>query len=274
VNLVIALLATAAVLYQNAAFAGGFFWALAHGVGLFGIISFIPAALAITLLWAGYAFLRKQRIPFAPLLLTAHAVVIVLANEAILPRTPLKTAQQQRAVDAVTVRYVRDEPLMSSTGRPLGFRLKYEVIFATRGRYLVAPSAASAVGRTGPPELDFGMNTLPNVEPRPLAHDEIFPLFEKDVRYTFTIDMIPVFVRSDDETKVRCVKLVPRTTFSHDDFIAALSKVPSVPYRTFVQVESYGDGTRRVVAAEYVTSRAYDIQAIHQTFIRDPGCVT
>jgi len=76
--LLIAFLATLAICFQNSVFVQGFGWALIHGAGASSLLAFLPAAVALALLWAADLFLKRRNIRRMTLAFTSCALGIVL----------------------------------------------------------------------------------------------------------------------------------------------------------------------------------------------------
>ena len=60
--MLVALLATVGICAQNAGVALGIGWGMIHGAGLGTVIAFVPLALGLAMLWAGYLFLSGRPI--------------------------------------------------------------------------------------------------------------------------------------------------------------------------------------------------------------------
>ena len=148
--LLIALVASVLICIQNLSILGGFVWALIHGAGARSFVAFVPAALALVVLWAGYRVIRSRvtgrYMTFAFL---AYAIGVVVLNEMLLPATPLKDWSGRRALEGVRVLGVRDEPLLSARGNPIGVRISFDGVVQRTDAYLIAAATlASASGET------------------------------------------------------------------------------------------------------------------------------
>ena len=86
----VAVLASIAMCVQNAGVGLAFGWGLVHGAGPAILVMFVPLALGLTALWAGYVFLSRRNMRGAPVIFTTYALGLLLLNELLLPMTPLK----------------------------------------------------------------------------------------------------------------------------------------------------------------------------------------
>jgi hypothetical protein len=80
------------------------------------------------------------------------------------------------------------------------------------------------------------------------------------VVYIFRKVLLPNFLSYDDGAGQPCLN----SQFSETDLLSALLKSGNLKYRTVIQVSSE-QAYRTVPAAEYVTSDAYDMEAMYRT---------
>jgi hypothetical protein len=198
-----------------------------------------------------------------PILFGLLAAAILFLNEALLPATPLAAWRTQRAIEAVEVRNIRDELVLSARGNPIGIRLTFEAIFPRNGDYVIAGAWQSVDER--PYALQFnhsfgvrGMGSTAATEIDPEPSDDYY--FRQGVVYTFRKVLLPNFLSYDDRAGEPCLNEM----YLERDFLPALSKSRNVKYRTQIRV-STEQAYRAVTAADYMTSRAYDMEAMYRT---------
>jgi len=255
--------ATIVIFLQHGAAGVAFGWALIHGAGPAALFAFLPLATALLVLWAAAVFLHRRAARRAPVLFGVVAAAIVIVNEALLPVTPFKAWTQQRAIEAVAVRNIRDELVVSSRGKPIGIRLTFEAIFPGNGVY--------AVGHALVPDSDervyalqFNHSIRSTIQPEPGDGYH----FRGGTVYTFSTVFLPNFLSYDERTGVSCLNDMTTSAFSAKDFLAALSKSRSLQYRTAIRV-SNEQALRAVAAAEYLTGHGYDVEAMYRTIEAD-----
>lgn len=262
-SILIGLLATLAIVYQNQALLMAFTWAMIHEAGASSVVALVPACLAVAALWAGWIVLKRHRIRRMTLAFTVYAVGLLLTNELLLPLTPLKTLRRQNALEAVTVRNLRDEVALTPAGHPIGIRITFETVFPETGAYFVGPSTLMPVNGEVPYELQFGQ-MLPAIQPSPSATEDGGQVFQAGTVYSFAFDLIPNFIAYSDPGKGPCLRLTGQPA-SERALVSALSRSGATKYRTEIQAEAVASLTRRVVAADYVTGRAYDVNEMYRT---------
>ena len=256
-------LATIAICLQNGPAPVAVGWGLIHGAGPAALLALVPLAGSLALLWGGAIFLNRRAARGMPIHFGLLAASIVFLNEALLPATPLKTWRTQRAIEAVEIRNIRDELILSARGNPIGIRLTFEAIFPRNGDYAVAYALQSVDHR--PYALQF-INTFgvgdvvstaaTDIDPKPSEED----YFRQGVVYTFREVRLPNFLSYDDKAGEPC----RNEKYLEKDFLAALSNSRDLKYRTQIRVSSE-QAYQAVTAAEYVTARAYDIEAMYRT---------
>ena len=269
IELLIALLAAFAILYQNEAFLLGFTWAVIHGSGPLSIVALLPLLVAWGVLWFGYMALRRRRRNGGSVAFAMVAILVVLANEALLPATPLSTWRQNRALHQIVVRNVRDEPYRTERGQQIGVRITFDAVFPKTGAYFAFPTALSSDEADVPFDLHFGSMTPVKTSPawRAGGGDQ---MFEKGVVYTFTYDLTPNFIEAYG-TKPPCVRFVPSERFSEQDFLTTLSRTTERRYTTTIEMSAPGYRGARVQAATYRTTYAYNLHAIYEVVMSSGG---
>ena len=145
----------------------------------------------------------------------------------------------------------------------LVIRLTFEAIFPRNGDYVVAYALQSVDYR--PYALQF-INTFgvggvvsaaaTEIDPKPSEEN----YFRQGVVYTFREVRLPNFLSYDDKAGEPCLN----EKYLEKDFLAALSNSRNLKYRTQIRVSSE-QAYQAVTAAEYVTPRAYDIEAMYRT---------
>lgn len=152
---------------------------------------------------------------------------------------------------------------MSSRGNPIGIRLTFEAIFPSNGVYAVGHALAPDTDeREYALQFNHGIQYTIQPEPRDSYH------FLAGTVYTFSTAFLPNFLSCDERTGVSCLNDMTTSAFSEKDFLAALSKSRSLQYRTVIRV-SNEQAWRSVAAAEYVTGRGYDVEAMYRTIEAD-----
>ena len=266
----IALAASLLLCAQNAGAATAFGWALIHGAGVSALIAFVPVAVGLVILWSGYAVIRRCTPPYSTALFTALALALLALNEALLPATPLTVWRGQRALEGVRVLSVRDEPLLSARGNPIGVRITFEAVVPRTAGYLLSAGLANAARETIWP-LNFGFLGDQTVHPLPADDpDSFYDVFEKDVVYRFSQEMLPSFIRYDVRTRTACLAEVRTKYISEADFLAALAANRDAQLNAYITVNGEYNAVN-VYAGEYSISRGYDMQAIYETVAREGG---
>jgi hypothetical protein len=260
----IGLLATIVICVQGYPFVLGFAWALIHGAGPSSFLAFLPTALGLAMLWAGYVFLKRRNITRMTLVFTIYALGIVMMNEVLLPATPLKMLWAQRAAEAVEVRSVRDDVLLSARGNPIGIRITFDAVVPRTGEYSISASSLSRVADEVFWPLNFGHVNRTVTDPPPPRGEDIYDVFQKGVVYRFTTDLLPAFLSFDEPDKEPCLVNVTTKYHSEADFLSALGKSRKMKYRGEIHV-SNAHTMRSAVVHEYVTTRDYDVEAMYRT---------
>jgi hypothetical protein len=266
----IALAASLVLCAQNVGAVTAFGWALIHGAGVSALIAFVPVAVGLATLWSGYHVISRRAPRYSTALFTAFALALLAVNEAVLPATPLKVWRGQRALKGVRVLSVRDEPLLSARGNPIGVRVTFEAVVPRTTGYLLSAGLTNASPETIWP-LGFGFLGDQTVHPLPADNPEsIYDVFEKDVVYRFTQDMVPNFIRYDVRTRTACLAEVRTKYISETDFLAALATNRDARLNAYISVNGEYNAVN-VYAGEYPISRGYDLQAIYETVANEGG---
>jgi hypothetical protein len=259
----IGVVATILIFLQHGSAGVAFGWALVHGAGPAALFAFLPLAAALLVLWVAAVSLHRRAARRAPVLFGVVAAAIVMVNEALMPGTPFKAWTHQRAIEAVTVKNIRDELIVSSRGNPIGIRLTFEAVFPSNGVYAVGYALAPDSDE-GVYALQFNHSIRSTIQPEPGGSYD----FRRGTVYTFSTEFLPNFLSYDERTGVTCLNDMTTSAFSEKDFLAALSKSRSLQYRTAIRL-SNEQAWRPVAAAEYVTGHAYDVEAMYRTIEAD-----
>lgn len=266
--LLIASIATAAICVQNWMSVLAFAWAAIHAAGLEALLAFLPAAIGIALVWAGYIFLSSRKEGWrTPVLFGAYALGILILNEVVLPATPLKAWRTQRALEAVEVLTVRDEVLLSARGNPIGVRIIFAVVFPRRvvGRVRQSTSTIGPVEGPLPYPLQLRGHSR-QVEPSPTSQDSD-EVYQGGVVYTVTTTSLPNFLWYDESTQETCLQTVTSESFSEADFLSALSENRSIKLHVFAVLDS--DYSTTAVYRRLGPSRDYDLEAMYETIVME-----
>ena len=268
--LLIALVASVIVCAQNVPSVTGFTWALIHGVGVESALAFAPAAIGLALIWAGYFLITKTVSNRATSRFAAVAIGVIVLNELVLPATPFRMWRNNRALKGVRVLEVRDEPLLSAQGNPIGVRISFDAVVPRTTAYGIYAGAYSTSPETIWP-LGFGYLGDRRVDPAPTPQPESpYDIFQKDVVYTTSQNMVPVFLRYDEKTKKPCLAEVRTKYISEADFLTALAANRNVLLKVAVSVDGEYNSVS-VWVAERLTSHRYDMQAIYDTIAKEGG---
>jgi hypothetical protein len=262
----VALLATVGVCVQNAGVALGVGWGMIHSAGLGIVVAFVPLALGLAILWAGYLLFSRRPIRGAPAIFTIYALGLLLLNEMLLPMTPLRAWKGQRNIDAIEVFNIDDEVFLSARGHPIGIRLTFDARFPETVAANVGASVFSPVAGQAPGPLQLARGHQLSIEPSP-ALEGGYHVFRKDTVYRFTETTLPDFLSYDDRTQEPCLMPV-ETTVSEAQFLEMLSRTAPTEYQTAILVGSDFDTTNQLLQT-YVTSRQYDVKSMYETIVRE-----
>jgi hypothetical protein len=260
----IALLATAVMCAQNAGVALGVGWATIHGAAPGVAVAFVPLALGLTVLWGGYLFLARRSVPGASAIFTIYAVGLLTLNEMLLPMTPLRALKGQRTIDAIDVRDIRDEPLVSARGNPIGIRLTFELRVPETVVANVSASVFAPVAGQTPGPLQLARSHQRSIDPAPESEGAYY-VFRKGEVYRFTEATLPNFLSYDEKTREPCLR---PTEVPDAELPNILATTAPARYQTAILVSSEFAPTNEQLA-EYVTSLQYDVKSMYQTIVRE-----
>jgi hypothetical protein len=166
-TIVIGVIATIAICLQNGPAPLAVGWGLIHGAGPVALLALVPLAGCLFLLWGSALFLNRRAPRGMPILFGLLAAAILFLNEALLPATPLAAWRTQRAIEAVEVRNIRDELVLSARGNPIGIRLTFEAIFPRNGDYVIAGAWQSVDERPYALQFNHSFGVRAWARPRP-----------------------------------------------------------------------------------------------------------
>lgn len=189
-------------------------WVLAvlgsvHGPALFPYFVMGYAVAAVVILWAAYFFIRRRGYRHRTLLFGASGVVLgaALVGASLLSWGALgewEMARQERIAAATQVFNLRDEPLLSAKGNPIGVRLHYSMRFPNSDYFWHTPSLRAS--------KDFGASiwadgqfTEPAVTPPLVPGENTAPRYEQGKQYDFTADVLPYFLVWNKEKTQLCI---------------------------------------------------------------------
>lgn len=268
--LLLALVASVIVCAQNVLSLMGFTWALIHGAGAESALAFVPAGIGLALIWVGYFFITTIASRRATPVFAGLAIGVVVLNETFLPATPLQMWRNNRALKGVRVLEVRDEPLLSAQGNPIGVRISFDAVVPRTTAYGIYGGAYSMSPDTIWP-LGFGYLGHRRVDPAPTPQPESpHNIFQKGVVYTISQNMVPMFLRYDEKTRKPCLAEVRTKYISEADFLTALAANRNVPLKVAVSVDGEYNAVS-VWVADRVTSHRYDMQAMYDTIAKEGG---
>jgi hypothetical protein len=263
--LLIALAASVMVCVQNSLLLTAFTWAIIHGAGLESAFAFGPAVIGLAVIWAAFWLIKPKVSKHAAASFAALALGVVLLNELLLPATPLQAWRHTHGLKGVRVLEVRDEPFLSPRGNPIGIRISFDAVVPRTAAYSISVATLmKASGETIWP-LHFAYSPGIRVEPPPVPQAESpYDIFQKDVVYRFSQDMMPAFIRYDEKTKTVCLAEVRTKYITEADFLSALAANRDIGLHVEIHVNGEFNSVS-MVAAEGVTSHHYDMQTIYDT---------
>lgn len=194
----------AAVIYSLLYAALAFAWlvlSLHSAPGWAGAFALGYLVVALLLLWGGYFYFRRKN---RKLLFHVLAIALAAASLSIGQTWKVDYYLELRQRAETRIWDVRDEPLLSRHGNPLGIRVSYSMLFPKSDYYetdvTLGPESLSFLPAQGSFSnsifLMRPVRTVIDPPPQKLA-DGSAPLFEGGVSYHFTVDTLPAFLRVD-----------------------------------------------------------------------------
>jgi hypothetical protein len=260
-TLVVGLVATTLLCVESLGAFLAFGWSLIHGAGASGLLVFLPLILSLSLIWLGYFHLMRRNRTSGAVLFSVYAFGIVALNELMLPATALKAWRNARAMSAVDVRDMRDEPLVSANGTPIGIQLTYHVRFPATVVCFLAPGGLKPIDGESRPRLEFSGGYQQTISPSPERRD-IYNVFRKDIVYAVSERHVLGFISYNLDTGALCLKQMTGPAFSDAAFLEALSQSRNIRYRTSIVVKNVGLSEAMEVSP-YQTSRTYDLESFY-----------
>jgi hypothetical protein len=244
-----------------------FWWAVIHGVGPAAVIAFVPLGIVLGLLWGGFRYFNRRNQRHAPFMFVGLAAALLLLNEAPWPGTQASRSRYQRAMDAIEVRSIRDEPLLSAKGNPIGVSVTYETFSPQRVVAFVYVGLNLYESNAGP-LLDSGRfwgwpNTI-----EPESSKGIYKVLEAGRVYRLTAGLMPGFLFYDDKTRQPCFRMWPSSRYSEADVVAAINEKGRRKYDMTISMTSDVDTTIGS-HPRYVTSHEYDLAVMYQTIVKE-----
>jgi hypothetical protein len=247
----------------------GFWWMVSHGVGFAMVIPFLPIGIELGVLWWTFRHVNRSTDRRAPVVIAVVAIAFLLLNEAVAPSTPLNRSRRQRAMEAITVRSVHDDVLLSAKGNPIGVLITYEVLFPRR---VVAFPYLDVARIEDPayPHLDATgfWGPTDTIDPEPTTSGSIYRVFESGRVYTFTARRLPGFLAYDEKTQQPCLRAPVSSPVSETDRAPAIGKRGGVKYNLTISWNNevaLDEGYH----SSHATSREYDLGAMYQTIVKE-----
>jgi hypothetical protein len=207
-----------------------------------GLASAAPVYLAVAATLTAFA---AYRVKSTPLTLGVGLLMLALAPGIYLALDLLENIVYERRLAATAVSDVRDEPILSAAGRPIGVRLSFAVVLPNAGYFGISPSLDSPGAATERLRLDPMKRTIDG------RLESV--RFEPGRRHELVIELYPpiLFIKPQGE---RCLTSVAAPTLPE----------PSVakPLRIMIYETSYGLPWRG--GREESTRGAYDLAAMYR----------
>jgi len=196
------------------------------GAGVGAPIYFVVAA-AITL-WVGRRSAKLFPIVGTGVLMIAAVPVVLMALDRI------ERFQYDRRIAATQVTDVRDEPILSASGRPIGVRVSYSVSVPARGYFAITPSLYGGDPRNERLSVSAMRWTIDGArEAKP---------FEPGKKHAMVVELYPAIL-----------------FFTHDERCLSTAQQPPIPERSTAEPLRIGSRSRRTatrIAAEWSKSPA------------------
>lgn len=269
----VALAATIILCVRDASVVIGFLFMVSHGVGIVAVIAFVPLGILLGLLWCGFRYADRSNHRHAPLMFAGFAVALLLVNEAPWPGTQANRSRRQHTFDAIEVRSIHDDDLLSARGNPIGIRVTYEVYSPHRVvafTYLRLNLDWSL--REGGPLLDLGEFWGPADTIEPESSKGIYKVLEGGAIYRLTANRMPGFLAYDEKTQQPCFRSRSSSKYSETDLVSAINATGRRKYGMTISFSN--DNASIGHYASYMTSREYDLSEMYQTIVKEgyPRC--
>lgn len=273
----IAVLATIVLCARNSNSALAFWWAVIHGGGPVALIVLLPIAIPLALVWVAFWYVNRSSRRSALAVFAGVAAAILLLTEVPFPGTRADRTRRERALQAIEVRNVQDDLLLSAKGHPIGVRVTYEVVAPRRvvaWAYLFLTSPNTELSLTDQPgrvtalfdSMEF-WGPAEMVIPLPDSVQGIYRVFESGRRYTLTARRMPGFLIYDEETRQPCLRIRP-SSVSEADIVSAIARRGPTKYGIRIAFSSDG-GMGPDHHVSFMTSREYDLDAMYRTILKE-----
>ena len=243
-----------------------------EGFGAMTLAALGVALLPLLVLLIIYLVVRRRSA--ATRILVICGIVIFIAMEILLPVSPFKTtvsnALHKRAMQAVEIRNVRDEPFLSLKGNPVGVRVSFEAVFPRGGKLSVSPTLRAVDERYHHYQTSMGHLAGITVAPEPEKDSSGNYHFAAGGSYRFSADFYPVFIliahsggRGMEKGDV-CLWEEGTPTLSADDLQSLLHEPIETLYNVEVKVSGNTYFTAPRQAYSGTTTRSYSLKTLHE----------
>ena len=243
-----------------------------EGFSAFTLVALGVALLPLLVLLIAYFVVRRR--PAATRILVICGVVVFIAMEILLPVSPFKTtitsALQKRAMQAVEIRDVRDEPFLSARGNPVGVRVSFEAVFPRGGRLSVSPTLYAVDERYHHYQTSMGHLAGTSVSPEPEKGDSGEYHFVPGGVYQFSADFYPIFITIDNsggrglKKGDICLWEESTPTLSADALRRFLREPVETAYSVEIKVSGNTYFTAPRQAYSGTTTASYSLKDIHE----------
>jgi hypothetical protein len=203
---------------------------------------YLPFAAVLTW-WIGHRFANVGAVigVGVPLLLAPIGIVASLGQ--------LERIAYNRRVAGTRVENVRDEPIESASGKPIGVRVSYSVTVPATGYFAIFPSLASVDRRTDRLYLNSPRWTIDG--------DRKSKPFERGKTHAVVVELYPSLLQFPATGPCIATWLVPRMPDSG----------ARAPLRVSISDTPYGDA--RQGQPERLTTEAYDLVELYRNVLSE-----
>jgi hypothetical protein len=193
---------------------------------------------------AGLTWWIARRFDSALVLLGVGILLLAAVPGVVLALDQAGRMAHERRVAATRVDGVRDEPILSASGRPIGVRVSYTVSVPKRGFFAILPSLHTREQGVTNLRLDALRWTIDG-RSEPVA-------LEPGRRHAMAVEMYPPILAYSRGERCLVSLLVP----------ALLDDVSAAPLRIVIYETTYGNTARG--GREEVTRGAYDLAELYR----------
>jgi hypothetical protein len=213
-------------------------------ISVHGPDGLVIAAPLYLLAAAGLTWWIARRFDSALVLLGMGILMLAAVPGVVLALEQVGRMTHERRVAATRVDDVRDEPILSASGRPIGVRVSYTVSVPTRGYFAILPSLHAR---------ERGVTNLRLAALRWTIDGSGEPVvLEPGRRHAMVVEMFPPILAVSRGERCLMSLLVP--TLPND--------VAAAPLRIRISDTTYGDTGRG--GREEVTRGAYDLAELYR----------